>query len=104
MFPPVALIDEPNCIGCALCLKVCPTDAIIYRVSDVVVQIRNVEFTGAAQSDVPALKAAGQLLKYCVNLKAAADRCEAWLNWREGRKDAEALRAMCRASLATSSI
>lgn len=28
-FPPVARIDEPRCIGCALCLKVCPTDAII---------------------------------------------------------------------------
>ena len=28
-FPPVALIDEPRCIGCALCLKVCPTDAIV---------------------------------------------------------------------------
>ena len=29
MLPPVALIDEPNCIGCALGLKVCPTDAIV---------------------------------------------------------------------------
>jgi len=29
MLPPVALIDEPNCIGCALCLKACPTDAIV---------------------------------------------------------------------------
>ena len=27
--PPVAFIDEPNCIGCALCLKPCPTDAIL---------------------------------------------------------------------------
>lgn len=25
----VALINEPACIGCALCLKVCPTDAIL---------------------------------------------------------------------------
>jgi electron transport complex protein RnfB len=29
VFPPVAFIDEANCIGCALCLKVCPTDAIV---------------------------------------------------------------------------
>jgi electron transport complex protein RnfB len=27
--PPVAIVDEANCIGCALCLKVCPTDAIV---------------------------------------------------------------------------
>lgn len=44
--------------------------------------------TAVAAEVVPALKAAGQLVKYCVNLKAAADRCEAWLTWREGRKDA----------------
>lgn len=29
MLPPVARVDEPNCIGCTLCLKVCPTDAIV---------------------------------------------------------------------------
>ena len=27
--PEVAFIDEPNCIGCARCLAVCPTDAIV---------------------------------------------------------------------------
>lgn len=27
--PPVAVIDEPDCIGCARCLAVCPTDAIV---------------------------------------------------------------------------
>ena len=27
-------------------------------------------------------------MKFIINLKAAADRCEAWLTWREGRKDA----------------
>lgn len=37
-----------------------PGDAIIYQVANVVIQIRNVEFTGAAQADVPALKAAAQ--------------------------------------------
>ncbi len=37
-----------------------PGDAIIYKVANVVVQIRNVEFTGAPQADVPALKAAAQ--------------------------------------------
>ena len=37
-----------------------PVDAIVYQVANVVIQIRNVEFTGAAQSEVPALKAAAQ--------------------------------------------
>jgi electron transport complex protein RnfB len=27
--PPVAVIDESRCIGCALCLEACPVDAIV---------------------------------------------------------------------------
>jgi electron transport complex protein RnfB len=27
--PPVAFVDEPNCVGCARCLDACPTDAIV---------------------------------------------------------------------------
>src|SRR5579863_2281629 len=37
-----------------------PVDAIVYQVANVVIQIRNVEFTGAAEAEVPALKAAAQ--------------------------------------------
>lgn len=39
-----------------------PVDSIVYRVSDVLIQIRQFEFTGAAESDVPALQAASQRL------------------------------------------
>jgi outer membrane protein assembly factor BamA len=35
-------------------------DAIVYRVADVVIQIRNVEFTGASESDLPFLTAAAR--------------------------------------------
>jgi outer membrane protein insertion porin family len=34
-----------------------PVDAIVYRVADVVIQIRNVEFTGAGEAELPALNA-----------------------------------------------
>ena len=37
-----------------------PIDSIVYRVSEVLIQIRNVEFTGAGEADLPALKAAAQ--------------------------------------------
>jgi outer membrane protein assembly factor BamA len=37
-----------------------PIDAIVYRVADVVIQIRNVDFTGAGAAELPALKAASQ--------------------------------------------
>lgn len=37
-----------------------PVDSIVYRVSEVVIQIRNVEFTGADQVELPALKEAAR--------------------------------------------
>lgn len=37
-----------------------PVDAIVYRVADVVIQIRNVEFTGAGEAEEPALTAAAR--------------------------------------------
>jgi outer membrane protein assembly factor BamA len=37
-----------------------PLDAIVYRVADVVIQIRNVEFTGASEAELPALTAAAR--------------------------------------------
>jgi len=37
-----------------------PVDAIVYRVSNVVIEIRNVEFNGAAESELPVLKEASR--------------------------------------------
>jgi len=37
-----------------------PVEAIVYKVADVAIQIRNVEFTGEGESELPALKAAAQ--------------------------------------------
>jgi outer membrane protein assembly factor BamA len=37
-----------------------PVDAIVYKVADVVIQIRNVEFTGASVAELPALTAAAR--------------------------------------------
>ncbi len=37
-----------------------PIDSIVYQVADVPIQIRNVEFSGAAEGDTPALKAAAR--------------------------------------------
>ena len=37
-----------------------PVDSIVYRVSDVLIQIRNVEFAGANESEIPALTAASK--------------------------------------------
>lgn len=37
-----------------------PIDSIVYRVSEVVVQIRNVEFSGAGEAELPALKEAAR--------------------------------------------
>ena len=39
-----------------------PIEAIQYRVTDVLIRVRNIEFTGAADADVPALEAAGRRL------------------------------------------
>ena len=40
-----------------------PVDSIVYKVSDVLIQIRDINFVGAADSDIPALKAAAQRLR-----------------------------------------
>ncbi|MGH9493797.1 MAG: POTRA domain-containing protein [Candidatus Sulfotelmatobacter sp.] len=37
-----------------------PVDAIVYQVSDVLIQIRNVEFTGAREEELPALESAAK--------------------------------------------
>ncbi|HVI78096.1 MAG TPA: POTRA domain-containing protein, partial [Candidatus Acidoferrum sp.] len=37
-----------------------PIDSIVYSVADVAIQIRNVEFTGAAESEIPVLKEAAK--------------------------------------------
>jgi outer membrane protein insertion porin family len=37
-----------------------PVDSIVYRVSDVLIQIRNVEFAGANEAEIPALTAASR--------------------------------------------
>ena len=39
-----------------------PVDSIVYQVSDVLIQVRNIEFTGAAESETAALKAASERL------------------------------------------
>jgi outer membrane protein insertion porin family len=39
-----------------------PIETINYHVTDVLIRVRNVEFTGAADAEVPALKAAGERL------------------------------------------
>ena len=39
-----------------------PIEAILYKVSEVLIQVRNVEFVGAAEAEVPALKAAAKRL------------------------------------------
>jgi outer membrane protein assembly factor BamA len=40
-----------------------PVDSIVYKVSDVLIQIRDINFVGAADADIPALKAATQRLR-----------------------------------------
>jgi outer membrane protein assembly factor BamA len=37
-----------------------PIDSIVYRVAEVLIQIRNVEFTGAGEAELPALKGAAR--------------------------------------------
>jgi outer membrane protein insertion porin family len=39
-----------------------PVEAIIFKVSDVVISVRNIEFTGAGEDELPALKAAAHRL------------------------------------------
>ena len=37
-----------------------PVESINYRVTDVLIEVRNVEFTGASEADIPALEAASE--------------------------------------------
>ena len=37
-----------------------PVESINYRVTDVLIEVRNIEFTGAREADIPALKAASE--------------------------------------------
>jgi outer membrane protein assembly factor BamA len=39
-----------------------PVESINYHVNDVLIQVRHIEFSGAAEADVPALEAAGERL------------------------------------------
>jgi outer membrane protein assembly factor BamA len=39
-----------------------PVESIDYRVSDVLIRVRNIQFTGAGEAEIPALEAAGQRL------------------------------------------
>lgn len=40
-----------------------PVDSIVYKVSDVLIQIRDLDFVGAADADIPALKTAAQRIR-----------------------------------------
>ena len=52
-----------------------PVESINYHVTDVLIQIRKIEFTGAGEAEIPALEAASE------RLGDREDRGFGWRNW-----------------------
>jgi outer membrane protein insertion porin family len=55
-----------------------PVESITYHVNDVLIEVRNIEFAGAAAADVPALEAAGRRLPEHEYSRSRLDQLVQW--------------------------